>query len=201
MDAVCGAAEECGAWILADEIYRGAERHRETTSSFWGRYDKVVCTGGFSKAYGLPGLRLGWAVAPAEMAERLWSYRDYTSIAPTALSDRLAALVLEPARHGQVIQRTRRIIAQNYPLLAEWVAQHARWFTHRAPEAGAIAWLGWRGPGSADELARSVLEKRSVLIVPGSQFGMEKYLRIGFGGHAETLHSALARITDLLNQL
>lgn len=198
MDAACSAAEKTGAWILADEIYRGAERERDTTNSFWGRCERVICTGGFSKAYGLPGLRVGWAIAPAALADKLWSYHDYTSIAPTALSDRLAALVLEPARHARVIGRTRTIIAQNYPLLAEWAAAHGEWLSHRAPDAGAIAWLGWRGRGNADDFAKALLENKSVLIVPGSQLGMEKYIRIGFGHHPEKLSKALERITDLL---
>lgn len=198
MKAVCATAEKCGAWILADEIYRGAERGRETTSSFWGRGARILCTAGFSKAYGLPGLRVGWVAGPPELVDKLWSYHDYTSIAPTALSDHLAAHVLEPQRHARIIQRTRAIIAQNYPPVAEWIAARAQWFTHRAPDAGAIAWLGWRGAGTADEFAQALLDKKSVLVVPGSQFGMEKYLRIGFGSHAEKLRAALARISELL---
>ena len=198
MDAVCKAAAKVGAYILADEIYRGAERLRETTPSFWGRCERVVCTGGFSKAYGLPGLRVGWAVGPAALAEKLWSYHDYTSIAMTALSDRVAALALEPARHGRVIQRTRDFIARQYPPLAQWIAQHAQWFTHRAPDAGAIAWLGWRGPQSADDFAKELLEKKSVLVVPGSQFGAPKYLRVGFGHDAGKLRRALERISEAL---
>jgi aspartate/methionine/tyrosine aminotransferase len=198
MQAVCAVAEKSGVWILADEIYRGAELGRETTNSFWGRGARVICTAGFSKAYGLPGLRVGWVAGPPELVDKLWSYHDYTSIAPTALSDHLATLVLEPARHARVIQRTRSLIAQNYPPVAEWIAAHAQWFTHRAPDAGAIAWLGWRGAGTADDFAQALLDKKSVLVVPGSQFGMGKYLRIGFGGHTDKLHAALARISSLL---
>jgi len=198
MNAVCATADRVGAYILADEIYRGAERGRAMTPTFWGCSPRVICTGGFSKAYGLPGLRVGWAVGPAELAEKLWSYHDYTSIAPTMLSDHLAGMLLQPERHAQVIERTRRIIAQQYPPLAEWIATHAQWFTHRPPDAGAIAWLGWRGAGSADQFARTLLEKKSVLVVPGSQFGMENYLRIGFGHDAAKLSKALARISQSL---
>jgi len=198
MNAVCAAASRVGAYILADEIYRGAERGRETTPSFWGRNERVITTGGFSKAYGLPGLRVGWAVGPAELAAKLWSYHDYTSIAPTMVSDHLAGLILQPERHARVIARTRRIIAQQYPALAEWIAAHAQWFTHRAPDAGAIAWLGWRGPHSADEFARNLLEKKSVLVVPGSQFGIANYLRIGFGHDAAKLGKGLGRISEAL---
>lgn len=198
MNAVCRIAEKSGAYILADEIYRGAELGGDTTRTFWGRTERVICTAGFSKAYGLPGLRIGWAVGPPKIVDKLWSYHDFTSIAPTALSDRLAAMVLEPARHARVIQRTRKIVAENYPMLAKWIAAHARWFTHRAPDAGAIAWLGWRGKQTIDQLAQDLLDKKSVLIVPGSQFEMPNYLRIGFGYHPEKLQAALARTSELL---
>ena len=200
MGAVCAAAERVGAYVLADEIYRGAERQRDTTPTFYGRHPRVISTGGFSKAYGMPGLRVGWAVGPAEFIDKLWGYHDYTSIAPTALSDRLAALVLEPARRARVIERTRKFVAQNYPPLAKWISEHAEWFTHRAPDAGAIAWLGWRGRGTAEEFAQSLLERKSVLLVPGTQFGMSGYLRIGFGSHAEKLQAALGRIDENLQR-
>ena len=63
MDAVVAVAERVGAWIVADEIYRGAEVDTDVTSpTFWGRSDRVVVTSGLSKAFAMPGLRIGWAV-------------------------------------------------------------------------------------------------------------------------------------------
>ncbi len=71
MDAIVAAADRVGAWILADEVYRGAERLQdEETRSFFGRYDKVLAVGSMSKAYGLPGLRVGWVVGPAGHGRR-----------------------------------------------------------------------------------------------------------------------------------
>ncbi|MDH5441215.1 MAG: aminotransferase class I/II-fold pyridoxal phosphate-dependent enzyme, partial [Candidatus Bathyarchaeota archaeon] len=64
IDRICDVASRADAWILSDEVYRGAERIGDTTPSFWGHYDKVIVVCGLSKAYGLPGLRIGWIVAP-----------------------------------------------------------------------------------------------------------------------------------------
>jgi aspartate/methionine/tyrosine aminotransferase len=73
MDAVISAADRVGAWILADEVYRGAERvQEEETLSFYGRYDKVLAIGSMSKAYGLPGLRIGWVVGPPDTVQDIW---------------------------------------------------------------------------------------------------------------------------------
>ena len=44
-----------GTWLLADEVYLGAEIDRPRTASFWGMSDRVVVTSGLSKAYGIPG--------------------------------------------------------------------------------------------------------------------------------------------------
>jgi aspartate/methionine/tyrosine aminotransferase len=69
MEAVVEAARSVNAWIVADEIYRGAEIEGDTSPTFWGRYEKVVVTSGLSKAFALPGLRIGWVVAPEELIE------------------------------------------------------------------------------------------------------------------------------------
>jgi len=64
MARIVAVAERSGAWIFADEIYQGSERDGVTTPTFWEMYDRVIVTNGLSKAYGLPGLRIGWIVAP-----------------------------------------------------------------------------------------------------------------------------------------
>ncbi len=88
MDAVVRQAERAGAWILADEVYAGAERlGGDTTPSFWGRHDKVLAVGSMSKAYGMPGLRLGWVVAPKETVDEIWARHEYVTLAATMLSN------------------------------------------------------------------------------------------------------------------
>ena len=135
--AVCEIAGRHGAWVLSDEIYRGVERDGVETPSVWGRTERVIVTGGLSKAYGLPGLRIGWAIAAEDMAAELWSRRDYTTIAPSALSDRLARHALAPARRTALLERTRRMIAANFPIVGAWLGAHA----------GALAWVPPEGRG------------------------------------------------------
>jgi len=76
MERVVAAARRVGAWLLADEVYRGAELQRDVTPSFWGRYEKAIITSGLSKAYGLPGLRIGWIVSAPELVADAWCYQD-----------------------------------------------------------------------------------------------------------------------------
>jgi len=198
--AIVAAAEKVGAWILADEVYRGAEFDGAMTTSFWGGYDRIVCTAGLSKAFSLPGLRTGWVVGAPKMVERLWGYHDYTSIGPSMLTDRLASVALEPKRRAWILNRTRETLLRNYPPLQTWLESHTDWFSHVPPKAGAIAWAGlWRGQNSA-QMAEQLREKKSVLLVPGERLGMESFVRFGFGGDPDHLQKALARIDEWLQE-
>jgi aspartate/methionine/tyrosine aminotransferase len=199
-EAIVAAAERVGAWILADEVYRGAEFDGSMTTSFWGGYDRILCTAGLSKAYSLPGLRTGWVIGAPKMVERLWGYHDYTSIGPTMLTDRLASAALEPTRRAWILKRTRETLLRNYPALQAWLEKRKDTFSHVPPKAGAIAWAGLRGGRNSGEMTKDLREKKSVLIVAGEHLGMESFVRFGFGGDADHLQKALARIDEWLQE-
>jgi aspartate/methionine/tyrosine aminotransferase len=198
--AITAAAAKVGAWILADEVYRGAEFDGSMTPSFWGGYERVLCTAGLSKAFSLPGLRTGWVVGPPDIIERLWGYHDYTSIAPTMLTDRLASVALEPKRREWILNRTRQTIQENYPVVRAWLTAHGGFFSHVPPQAGAIAWAGLRDGSNSAEMAEELRAKKGVLLVPGEQLGMNSYLRLGFGGDSENLQKALGRIAEWVEE-
>jgi len=198
---IVAAARRSDAWLLSDEIYRGAERDGVTTPSVWGRYERVIVTSGLSKAYGLPGLRIGWIVAPPPLVSTLWSYHDYTTISPGALSDALARRALEPARREQLLARTRRILNENYPVVARWLDGHGGLFSYAAPDAGAIVYVRYHHGVNSTELVTRLREQKSVLVVPGDHFGMDGHLRIGFGDQTDYLQTGLGRLHDLLVEL
>ncbi len=116
MDEIVAVAARHGAWLLVDEVYRGAELEGDITPSFWGCYPKLIVTNGLSKAYALPGLRVGWILGPSDWVEHAWSYRDYTTIAVGAASDWLARLALGSKRE-KVLSRTRRILRSNLEIV------------------------------------------------------------------------------------
>jgi len=194
--AICAAAAKVGAYVLADEVYRGAELEGERTPSLWGGYDRLFCTGGLSKAYGLPGLRTGWIIGPPPMIEKLWTYHDYASMAPTMPTERLALLALEPARNARILARTRDIVRRHYPIMRDWAANHEGLLTHIPPRAGAIAWFGYGTGWKSAEMGEELRTKKGVLIVPGDQLGMDFYFRVGFGGDVAVLRKALGRIDE-----
>jgi aspartate/methionine/tyrosine aminotransferase len=189
--AIIDRAAEVGAWLLADEVYMGAERDGTTTASFWGSYERLICVAGLSKAYGLPGLRIGWLVGPAPIVADAWARHDYTTIGPSGASDHLAALALQPAVRGRLLTRTRAILRENYPVLEQWLKTFGPSFTWVPPQAGAICWVRYRSPVDGETLVERIRAGQSVLLVPGEHFGMPGYLRFGFGNELPELRAAL----------
>lgn len=200
LESVVAAAGRVGAWILADEIYRGAEVEGPETPSFWGRYDRLVITSGLSKAYGLPGLRIGWAASPsAEKIEELWSYHDYSTISPSTLTEALATHALEPARRQKILERTKGILRTNLPLLKEWVNRQEDTFDYVEPQAGAIMWVRYNLDVNSSELAERVRVEEDTLIQPGDHFGFDHYIRLGYGPEHDYLVEGLDRVRRVLD--
>lgn len=197
LNAVLGAAERVGAWVLADEVYRGAEREGPETPSLFGRYERVVATGSLSKAYGLQGLRIGWLVAPGDLPESLWARKDYTTIAPGLLTDTLAAVALRDDVRSRLIERTRGIVREGYDVVRRWV-DDGEAFDLAGHEAGGVCFPAYDLPPDSMELAERLRREHDVLVVPGAHFELGKYLRIGIGIPAAELEEALGRIDGML---
>lgn len=199
IDEICRIAGRSGAWVISDEIYRGAELDGIETSTAWGRGERVVVTGGLSKAYALPGLRIGWVVGPPALVEAVWRVHDYTTIAPGILNDRLARVALTPVRRERLLARTRGILRTNYPMVQRWMERRSALLSHVAPEAGAIVFMKYAHAINSTALIERIRDAESVLVVPGDHFGMDGYIRLGFGTDPALLIGALERVGDALD--
>ncbi len=199
--ALLDAVEDAGAWLLSDEVYQGAEREGPETESLWGSYERTLVTNGLSKAYGLPGLRIGWCVGPAKMVEELMTYHDYLTLTPTMLSDRLARFVLERTKRAEVLGRTRAILRKNYPAVRDWIEGHGSLFAHVPPAAGAICFLRYALKMNSTALVERLRKEKSVLLVPGDMFGLDGNVRIGIGPPTDYLLAGLDRFDALLTEI
>jgi aspartate/methionine/tyrosine aminotransferase len=202
MDAIVVAAERVGAWLTADEVYAGAEQVTDVeTPSFWGRYDRLLAMNSLSKAYGLPGLRIGWVVGPAETVDHIWARHEYTTISTTMLSNQLAALALSPQVRPRLIQRARDYIRRGFPILEGWMDSHEGLFSVIRPQAAAIAFPRYHLDINSTHLVDRLMREKSVLVVPGDHFGMDHYLRISFGLAPAYLTAGLERVHELIVEL
>ncbi|MDA0328690.1 MAG: aminotransferase class I/II-fold pyridoxal phosphate-dependent enzyme [Gemmatimonadetes bacterium] len=201
MDAIAELTERHEAWILSDEVYAGAEAGPERTPSFWGCHDRVLVTNSLSKAYGLPGLRLGWIVGPDALISELWGRTDYTTICPASVSDSLACLALEPDTRARIGERTRGIVRANLSVLKDWMDQQGGRFRYRAPDAGAICYTRYDAEVNSTDFAEKLRSEKSVLVVPGDHFGMDHYLRLGFGNPEDELLEGLGRVREAFDEV
>ena len=202
MEQIIAAADRVGAWILADEVYAGAERETdEQTPSFYGRYHKVIATGSISKAYGLPGLRIGWVVGPSDIVGQVWARHEYTTIAATMLSNKLATIALSSDVRPRIIERTRGYIRRGYPVLEEWMNRRQGILETTPPQAAAIAFIRYRMDINSTDFTERLRKEKSVLIVPGDHFGMDRFVRVSFGLPHDYLTAGLDRIYELVTEL
>ena len=201
MRRIADRCEQTGTWLLSDEVYLGAEIDRPRTKSFWGLSDRVIVTSGLSKAYGIPGVRIGWLVGPPSLVAECWTQHDYITIGPNKMSDRLARVAVEPQNRDRCYARTREILRKNLPIAREWIAGFDGFLSWREPQAGAIGLLKYAGDTPSVEIAERIRSQQSTLIVPGSHVGLEGYLRIWLGGREDFLREGLRRIATGLMAL
>jgi len=202
MDRIVAIAERVGAWIIADEVYRGVERLVDTeTPSFYGRYDRVIAVGSMSKAYGLPGLRIGWAMGPEEMLYKFRRQHEYITICAAMLANHLAAIALSPQVRPWLIDRARKYIRDGFPILQKWMDNHKDLFTCIPSQAAAITFIKYHLDINSTCLMERLAKEKSVLIIPGDHFNMDHFVRISFGLPADYLTTGLNRFHDLLEEM
>ncbi|WP_171229334.1 aminotransferase class I/II-fold pyridoxal phosphate-dependent enzyme [Ruegeria sp. HKCCA4008] len=196
------AAERVGAWIVSDEVYAGTEREGDTeTPSFWGSTDRVLVVNSMSKAYGLPGLRLGWLVGPEDIIQHCWRRHEYASIAASMLSMELADKALaEPAR-SKLKARARRLIRTGFDVLTEELARHQGVFSVVPPQASAMSFVRFNLPIASEAFSMRLLREKDVLVIPGSRFGVENHFRFSSALPEDHLRDGLAKLNDLTGDI
>ena len=194
MQRIVRRCEQVGAYLLADEVYLGAEISCPRTQSFWGMSDRVIVTSGLSKAYGIPGVRIGWIVGPAAVVAECWSQHDYITIGPNKISDAVARVAVRPENREKLYARTRAILQHNLPIMREWAGTFNGFLTFREPQAGALCLMRYQSSIPSFDLCEHIRVKQSVLIVPGAHLGLEGYIRVWLGGRPEFLREGLRRI-------
>ena len=108
---------------------------------------------------------------------------------------------MEPSIRRQVLDRTRGIIRTNLPVITGWLDERPDLFSYHPPAAGAICYVRYNLDINSIDLAERLKSEKSVLVVPGDHFGMDYYLRLGFGNPATELELGLDRIANLIDCL
>ena len=199
IDAIAVIAGQAGAWILADEVYRGLDQDGDGTSpSFADRYPRTIAVGSMSKAFSLAGLRLGWIAAPPDVIDQVSRHRDYSVISVGMVDDLLAAIALEHV--DAMLARNRAIVRGNLAMLDAWIAEEPR-VSYGRPASGTTALLRIDAPMSSEAFCQGLLDDEGVLFVPGAAFDIEGTVRIGYANEPGVLAAGLERTSAFLERL
>jgi len=182
-DALVALAEEVGAHLLVDEVYRflefdGVERLPAGADAS----PRGISLGVMSKSFAMAGLRIGWlATRDRDVLERCARFKDYTTICSSAPSEVLALIGLRA--RATVLARSRSIVADNLVALDTFFDAWSDRFTWVRPRAGSVGFPRLTVPGvSIDAWAAGLVEAEGVLLLPGSQFDYGgNHFRLGFG--------------------
>ncbi len=197
MDEVIDIAGNANCWLLSDEVYRGAELNGVECRSFAGATEKTIVNAGLSKAYSLPGLRLGWSVGSKSYIEKAWSFHDFTVINVAYLSDWVASRILEYNRRREILDRTKDHLNHNLNMLMDWAEDHPL-LTLSRPDAAAITYAKLNIDIKSEDFVFHLRDNYSVLLTAGKWHGLEGYIRFGYGTPTEYVKRGLERISKYL---
>lgn len=201
LDRVVKIADNVGAWVLSDEAYRWLEipGGEKLPGPLHDRYERAISVGTVSKPFGVPGLRIGWFVANAGIAQKAWGIRDYVSLSPARLSDRIAQTVV--AERDSVLRRNAAIITENMATATAWFEKNSDLASWTPPRGGLLAMMRYQLPIPSTELADRLAAEKRVMLAPGSAFGIEHHLRLGIGQRPDLFRKGLETTEELLRSI
>ncbi|MEM1137389.1 MAG: aminotransferase class I/II-fold pyridoxal phosphate-dependent enzyme [Bacteroidota bacterium] len=200
MERIIKIADQHNCWIYCDEIYKGADLDGIEKPSFFGMYDKVVVNGGLSKAYALPGLRLGWLTGPKTIIDNAWAYSDYTSITAGILSHKVGEIVLKAEIRKKILARNISMLNENLQAITEWIKPYNNNLSFTPPKAGGMLMMKYAYPINSTKLSDWLRIEKSIFILPGDVYGMDGYFRIGIGAEKNILMKGLAIMANAFTE-
>lgn len=193
--AIGRLAERKGARVLVDEVYLDAAfAEAPRTAALLG--DSFVATSSLTKVYGLSGIRCGWILADAELAERLWRLNELMGVAQPHAAERLGVISL--SHLDEIAAPLRPHLDRNRKLAADFLASRSD-LEIEMPDAGITLFPHWHG--DVDALNARLRERYDTSIVPGRFFGAPQHFRIGVGGDGAVVEEGLVRLGKALDEL
>ena len=183
-------AESHGAFLLHDETYRELcfEKPPPPAATL---SDSAISMTTMSKAYGLPGIRIGWIAGPKRIIDSIRAVREQVTICNNALGETVALYALK--EKDKLIKSVKLRVQRNFDVLRRWMAKQnaLEWV---APKGGVVAFPRLRNDTSTEQICRNLVTKYRTFTIPGYTFEMKRHMRIGFGGEAEEMEQGLIRL-------
>jgi aspartate/methionine/tyrosine aminotransferase len=168
LDALIEICREHGIWLFSDEVYRLMEvDENKRIPQIADIYEKGVSVNVLSKAYGLPGLRIGWAACQdKDLLASLEKYRHYLSICSSGPSERLSVIALSVK--DKLLARNLQIVSENRNKLDAFFADYPDIFDWQHPDGGCVAYPKYLGADGVEAFCHELVETEGVLLLPAS---------------------------------
>lgn len=190
----CG---EHGIWLLSDEIYRRLCWIDERAPSLWDvadRPERSVLLMGASKAFCMPGWRVGFALGPGELISKASDLQSQTTSAAAAPSQYAAAEAYRNApRREEALTELRERLADSRRRAVEGLSG-LDGLTVRPPPGAIYLYGRLTGDVRCSEVAERLLLEAGVAAIPGVAFGSPGHLRFNFSVRSETLEDGIRRL-------
>ncbi len=187
-----------GKKILFDQVYLMLSRGEPITPPARKYSTEAIITGGLSKTFGLPGLRIGWIVGPKEFIEKCWKIRDYLAISVSPITQYLAYLALREKE--SILERNKKILRRNFEIISNWIKEHNDIVDWVPPSEGCVGFPWFKSGVNSEEICRALMVEKGVLLVPGTCFELPEHFRIGFGFDTEILVKGLKKIDEFFKE-
>lgn len=157
-------------YIFCDEVYRLIERDDAARlPQMADCYERGLSLNVMSKAYGLPGLRIGWiACKDKSLISRMERAKHYLSICNSAPSEILALIALQAS--ARILARNRALVEQNLQLLSGFFREHPHLFDWSVPDGGCIGYPRYLGGDGVEQFCEQLVESAGVLLLPASVY-------------------------------
>ncbi len=192
LDAISAEAARVGATVYVDEVY--LDLVRGARAAFSPGSNRVSVSSA-TKAWGLGGIRVGWALAAPEIVRKLVLLNDYFVVNPPWPSVRVACEIFQ--RESVLRDRMARVIGAGRAIVEEFlrrpeIARAIEW-APPAPES-IIGFPRLRDADDASPFLDRLLRERRVNLTPGRFFGARGHFRMAFSQPETVVREALDRL-------
>jgi len=187
LNALVEVARKFDIYIFSDEVYRGLELDKnKRIPQIADIYEKGLSLNVMSKAYGLPGLRLGWiACQNHDLLQVIERYKHFLTICNSAPSEILSLIALKARK--KILNKNIKLLEGNAVKLDNFFGEFPDFFQWKRADGGAVAYPKYLGVGTTNQFCEDLLKTSGVLILPPRIYNSEllstpqDHFRIGFG--------------------
>ena len=171
-------AQEHDLWIISDDIYKHIiyEGEHVWVSRYPGAKERTITVCSFSKEAGIPGLRLGYTLAPRQVIESIEKMQQYSTLAPETVGQFALVRFLNQNMKEQYVKDSVTAYVRKRDFMARMIQKHLPLARTIKPAGAYYYFVDMRQylakiQKTEEEFAKQLLDKTSVAVIPGRFFG------------------------------